>query len=258
MFYRESGEGNLVVLLHGFGEEGTIWKHQYDLFPNHRLIIPDLPGSGKSEMAENMSMEGQASVLNDLLNKIGIEERVVLIGHSMGGYITLAFAEKYPELLQGFGLFHSTAYPDNEEKKETRRKGISFIKKYGAAAFLETAIPNLYAPLSKEAHTEWIEEHLLLKKAFSVEALICYYEAMINRPDRTAVLRNAGVPVLFVMGRHDIAVPVNDLLKQSHLPQQSYIHMLENSGHMGMIEEATNSNTLLSEFIHANQKTGFR
>jgi pimeloyl-ACP methyl ester carboxylesterase len=171
------------------------------------------------------------------------------IGHSMGGYVALAFAEKYPEFLKAVGLFHSTAFADTEEKKETRRKGISFIQQHGGPEFLKTTIPNLYAPVTKEVRPELIEQQLAGVNNFSGEALVRYYEAMMQRPDRTEVLRNSKVPVLFIMGRFDTAVPLEDMLKQCHLPKVSYIHILERSGHNGMIEEGPESNKNLSDFI---------
>jgi pimeloyl-ACP methyl ester carboxylesterase len=247
LIYRTKGRGPVVMLLHGFGEDGTIWKNQYDLFLNHQLIIPDLPGSGGSEMIDDMSMEGLADAVKKIID-IEASGKISLIGHSMGGYITLAYAEKYPGGLAALGLFHSTAYPDSEEKKETRKKGISFIKQHGGYEFLKTAIPNLYAPDTKEKKFFLIEEHLTSVNSFSGEALVSYYEAMMQRPDRTEVLRNSKVPVLFVMGRYDAAVPLEDGLKLSHLPQLSYIHILESSGHMGMIEEGEKVNKVLKLF----------
>ena len=109
------------------------------------LIVPDLPGAGKSDMIDDMSMEGMAEMLKAIIDKEKISS-FVLIGHSMGGYITLAFAEKYPQYLIKFGLFHSTAYADNEEKKAIRRKGIDFIKEHGAFEFLKNTTPNLFSP----------------------------------------------------------------------------------------------------------------
>src|SRR5690348_5826347 len=132
IFYRSIGEGPLVVLLHGVPFDGNLWINQFSLSENYKLVIPDLPGSGKSEMIDDMSMEGMAECVKELIVhetaslffKSGEPHSVVVIGHSMGGYITLALAEKYPELLNGFGLFHSTAYADTEERKQTRKKTI--------------------------------------------------------------------------------------------------------------------------------------
>jgi pimeloyl-ACP methyl ester carboxylesterase len=246
--YRVGGEGNAVVLLHGFGEDGEVWRNQLDLFPHHRLIIPDLPGSGKSEFIDNISMESLARSVVAILDAEDIGQ-CTLIGHSMGGYIALAFADHHRERLKGFGLFHSTAYSDSEEKKETRRKGIQFIQRYGGAEFLKTTIPNLYGPASKNERKEIIEQHLLSVRNFSGEALVSYYEAMIARPDRSHLLSMTELPVLFIVGRHDAAVPFEDAMRQSHLPRISYIHILEDSGHMGMLEEPAESNKALLSYI---------
>lgn len=265
LVYRSRGHGPLVVLLHGFGEDGRIWKNQFDLFPEHQLIVPDLPGSGQSEAIDNMSMEGlagavkaiieealpaqaQGSPAGSLQGKAG--NGVILIGHSMGGYVTLAFAESYPGLLRGFGLFHSSAFADSEEKKATRQKGIRFAKQYGAFEFLKTVTPGLYAPQSQQEHPEWIEEHLQQVRNFSTASLVSYYEAMLQRPNRTAVLAQSRVPVLFVAGEHDSVVPPSASLKQCHLPPVASFHILAQSGHMGMIEEKDAANHLLTAFVN--------
>ena len=305
LFYRVKGTGPLLVLLHGFGEDGSIWKAQYELFPHHTLLVPDLPGSGQSEAIDDMSMEGlaEAGVGRHRVERLpevahpappggreahsqplpvgnaaddsttsqsevsaadysltrgaggGPGDGLILIGHSMGGYITLAFAEKYPGMLRAFGLFHSSAFADSEEKKETRAKGIRFMEENGANAFLQTATPNLYAPQSKNEHPEWVTEHLASVHNFSAANLVSYYKAMMQRPDRTAVLKESRVPVLFVLGQHDTAVPLHDGLKQCYLPQLAYIHILAAAGHMGMIEQKEKTATLLTQFVNTIECT---
>lgn len=251
--YRVKGKGEAIVLLHGFGEDGAIWKNQFDAFEGFCLMVPDLPGSGGSELIEDMSMEGMAASILAILNAETISH-CILIGHSMGGYVTLAFVEKYEAMVKGFGLFHSSAYADSEEKKETRRKGISFINKNGAAAFLRTSTPNLYSPATKKNKDMLIEAHLQTAANFSDAALINYYEAMINRPDRTSVLKNSRVPVLCVLGREDTAVPLKDGLKQSALPSQAHVFILENSGHMGMVEEPRVATECVTSFVSCISK----
>jgi pimeloyl-ACP methyl ester carboxylesterase len=253
--YRTKGNGPLVMLLHGFGEDGMVWKRQFDIFPGYQVVVPDLPGTGNSEALDDTSLESLADAINAVREAEKGEEKMILIGHSMGGYIALAFAENFPNALRAFGLFHSTAFADSDEKKDTRRKGIRFIEEHGAPEFLKTATPNLYAPLSREQHPEWITEHLGGTYNFSGASLVNYYMAMIQRPDRRSVLEKSEVPVLFVMGRHDIAAPLADGLKQCHLPQIAYIHILEQSGHMGMIEEELSANRILSQFVFSIEKT---
>jgi len=249
IFYRVTGEGNPVMLVHGFGEDGTVWKNQVEFLKDKfRIIIPDLPGSGKSELIENRSIEGMAEVLHQIIHVEDIDH-CVMIGHSMGGYITLAFAEMYWNHLSAFGLFHSSAYADSKEKIATRQKGIEFINEHGAFAFLKTATPNLFSLLTKAENPGLIDKQINSLDNFSPAALVSYYEAMINRPDRTAILLQATVPVLFIIGKYDNAVPPEDSLQQCHLPEKSYIHMLNRSGHMGMLEEPQQSNQILEKFL---------
>jgi pimeloyl-ACP methyl ester carboxylesterase len=249
IFYRSTGTGQPVMLVHGFGEDGDVWKNQTDhLKDKFHLIIPDLPGTGRSEMINDMSMEGMAEVLHSIIHEENIEKCSV-IGHSMGGYITLALAGHYWNHVSAFGLFHSSAFADTEEKKETRKKGIEFIKQHGAFEFLKTSTPNLFSPHSKQQMPDSITDFISTLANFSGDALVSYYNAMMARPDRTAVLKNTENPVLFIAGEHDNAVPLNDVLKQCHLPEKSYFHVLRKSGHMGMIEEPEKANRILGEFL---------
>ena len=249
ILYRNTGSGEPVMLVHGFGEDGNVWDKQIEyLKDKYHLIVPDLPGSGQSVIINDMSMEGIAEVLHSIIHEENINTCTV-IGHSMGGYITLALVENYWNHVNAFGLFHSSAFADTEEKKETRKKGIEFIKQHGAFEFLKTATPNLFSPDSKLKIPKTIDEFIGSLKTFSAEALISYYEAMMKRPDRTQVLKNTKNPVLFIAGEHDNAIPLNDVLKQCHLPEKSYFHVLKKSGHMGMMEETEKANRMLEEFL---------
>jgi pimeloyl-ACP methyl ester carboxylesterase len=247
--YRITGTGKPVILIHGFGEEAEVWNNQVDFLQDKfQLIVPDLPGSGQSEMIDDMSMEGMAEVIHFIIHEENIESCPV-IGHSMGGYILLALMESYWNHVSAFGLFHSSAFADSEEKKATRRKGIELIQQNGAFEFLKTATPNLFSPITKDEKPELIVEQVARLHNFSPLTLVSYYEAMMQRPDRTEILRKATVPVLFIMGKYDAAVPVEDGLKQCHLPEKSYIHILRHSGHMGMLEEPDKSNLALENFL---------
>jgi len=249
IFYRSIGSGDPVMLVHGFGEDGNVWDKQVEyLKDRYHLIVPDLPGSGKSEMINDMSMEGMAEVLHTIIHEENID-RCTVIGHSMGGYITLALVESYWNHVNAFGLFHSSAFPDTEEKKQTRKKGIEFIRQHGAFEFLKTSTPNLFSSNSKLQIPDSIDEFIKSLKGFTPEALISYYEAMMDRRERTSILKNTGNSVLFIAGEHDVAVPLNDMLKQCHLPEKSYFHVLKKSGHMGMMEETENANRILEEFL---------
>ena len=253
--YRTIGEGNIVVLLHGFAEDGDIWENQVNFLKDKfRLIIPDLPGSGRSELVQEADIETYAQIIKEIIatelaDSPNRDETVSLIGHSMGGYITLAIAEKYPHYLNSFGLFHSSAFADSEEKKQVRTKAIDFINDNGANAFLKTSIPGLFTKEFVAAYPEKIDDLIDRGKSFSPQALVQYYKAMIARPDRTNVLKTFPKPILFIMGEFDNAIPLQSSLQQCYLPLQSHVHLLEHSAHMGMWEEADLSNQLLLKFL---------
>jgi len=249
IFYQSIGAGDPVMLVHGFGEDGNVWNKQVEHLKNkYHLIVPDLPGSGQSEMIDDMSMDGMAEVLHAIIHEENIDKCTV-IGHSMGGYITLALVESYWNHVNAFGLFQSSAFADTEEKKETRKKGIEFIKQHGAFEFLKTTTPNLFSPNSKEQIPNTINDFIESLKGFTSKALISYYDAMMSRPERTSILKTTKNPVLFIAGEHDNAVPLNDILKQCNLPEKSYFHVLKQSGHMGMMEETQNANRILEDFL---------
>ena len=256
IFYRVYGNGKLTMLLHGFGETGAVWNEQVEfLKDDFRLIVPDLPGTGESEMINDMSMDGMSEVIKAIFDEEiesghGSQLDAVLIGHSMGGYIALAYIKKHSESLRGFGLFHSTAFPDTGEKKDVRKKGIEFIRRHGAFEFLKTSTPNLFSPISKSEKSELIDVFIRGLHNFSGPALVSYYEAMIQRPDTTDLLKATRLPVLFIIGKYDNAVPMQDILKQVYLPEKSYIHILHQSGHLGMLEEPGTSNHILKKFLH--------
>lgn len=252
--YRVFGKGKVVVLIHGVPVSSTVWNMLSNSLQNNFLVIaPDLPGSGQSEMlqGENISLGDYAEVINQIIETevLSFGEdlgEVCMIGHSMGGYITLAFAEKYPGLLNGFGLFHSSAFADDDEKKQTRLKAIDFIKTNGAYPFLKASTPNLFAG---NAHLKEMEKIIEEGKKFNGEVLIQYYHAMMNRPDRTEVLKTFIKPILFIIGEHDNVIPLKTLLQQCHLPAIAHVHILENAGHMGMIEEPQRSAAIIESFL---------
>lgn len=249
--YSMYGKGNPVMLVHGFAEEGSVFNDQVNhLKENFLVIVPDLPGVGKSDMLqkENVSLIDYADIIKAIIDIENINA-LTIIGHSMGGYITMAFAEKYPSLLNGFGLFHSSAYADDEEKIAARKKAMSFIKEKGTAAFLKTTIPGLF--FSVETSKKAIADLIEIGNSFAPEVLIQQYNAMINRKDTTNVLRSFTKPVLFIMGEHDKAVPISQTLPQSHLPQIAYVHILRSTAHMGMIEEPMLVNNYLTDFLQS-------
>lgn len=255
--YSVHGEGTNVILLHGFGEDSSIWHNQIQSLQSHcRVIVPDIPGSGKSGLIDKplVAMDDYAEVIYALLQQEKIQQ-CILIGHSMGGYITLAFAGRFPKMLKGFGWVHSTAFEDSEEKKLVRQRGIEIIKEYGSFSFLKNTIPNLFSEKSKKTNPELATQLTENAYSFTKDALIQYYNAMIVRPDRTHVLKASAVPVLMIAGTEDQAVPLPDALKQAAMPDVCYFHVPNEVGHMGMIENPEDVNNKLLAFIQDCSQT---
>ena len=152
-------------------------------------------------------------------------EGACIFGHSMGGYIALAFAEKYDKRLNGFGLLHSSSFPDTDEKRSVRKKGIEFMKQHGGFEFLKTSTPNLFSPQTKDKMPALVDEFIDSLRNFEAPSLVSYYEAMMQRPDRTAVLKKINVAVLLIAGEYDNAVPLKDSLSLAHLPRKAYLRL---------------------------------
>ena len=248
--YEIRGTGIPVMLVHGFTEDRRIWDPLLKgMEDKYKWILPDLPGSGQSVFNRSLpELKDFAEAMHAIIETENIS-KMVLIGHSMGGYISLAFAEKYPEKIAALGLFHSSSYPDSVEKKEARDKNIRFIQKNGASLFVEQAIPGLFSEDFKSGHPEEIRRLIERYANFEQDSLVLYLNAMKQRPATTGVLKSITKPVLFIMGEEDRAVPLKDALEQCHLPQILYIHILTHTAHMGMIENTSLCNSFINQFL---------
>ena len=250
LLYEVRGKGAPVMLVHGFTEDRRIWDPFLEgLNEKYQWMIPDLPGSGQSDYNETLH---HIKDFADALKAIAEQENCaafVLIGHSMGGYISLAFAEKYPQMIRGLGLFHSTSYADPVEKKETREKNIQFIHKYGSLPFVELSVPGLFSESFNVEYQGEIVKLVTRYANFKPESLVQYLEIMKKRPETTSVLKTISKPVLFIIGEEDKAVPLKDTLEQCHLPWISYIHILTRTAHMGMIENTLLCRSMIDRFL---------
>lgn len=248
--YHAKGKGTAVVFLHGFCEDSRLWdEFKTDLIDEkYRVVVIDLPGSGQSDVIPDITIEEMAEVTAGVLEELKLE-KVVLIGHSMGGYVSLAFAEKYPDRLLGLGLFHSQAMPDSEEKKQGRQKSMDFIRRQGSALFVKQTIPGLFAPKFINGNTFLIEKLTFRASRYEAEGLIAALGAMKGRPDRSEVLREISCPVLFIIGKQDTAVPLENSMAQTALPKVADIHVLDKVGHMGMFEATKQTQTIVRQFV---------
>jgi 3-oxoadipate enol-lactonase len=236
--YRKFGAGPALVLLHGFPEDGGLWKPVWDMLAKQfTVIVPDLPGSGGSTWdSENITIEQMAESVHEVLRHEQVEMAVVA-GHSMGGYTAMAFADMYPECLQGLSMVHSLATADTDEKKETRRKSIELIRKGGNQPFVKQMIPNLFAKAYKEGHPDIIKQQVERGLKLKPVNLIAFYNAMINRPDRTRILSKLGCAVQWIIGKEDNIASPENVLKQSKLAIVNFVSIYKGCGHMSMLEK---------------------
>ena len=231
------GSGPVLVFLHGFCESKVLWQDFVRPFAaEYRVILLDLPGFGNNDAPrQDYSMESAAAFVQQVLAELQVEKCVV-VGHSMGGYVALALAERWPRLLAGLSLFHSSALPDTEEKKDTRNKTIDFINKHGVDKFMDTFVAPLFYEDNRETHQHAIDLLTRIGKQAGQQAVVGAIAGMRDRPDRLAVLRAASFPVQFIAGKQDPAVPLEQTLQQCHLPREAYALFLDHTGHMGMFE----------------------
>ena len=245
--YQVFGTGpQTIVLLHGFCENSTCFIEQVFLLKDRfKVVCIDLPGFGFSANAEANTMEEMADAVYELITELQLT-KPVLFGHSMGGYAALALAKKHESALCGLGLIHSTALPDSEERKQKRNQAIAFIKTNGTKAYVTPFIPPLFHP--QYANQKRVD--VLTQEAAQIlpEALIRALEAMRSRPDSTQWLRQTDLPVCFIAGAHDAIIPFADMASQAALCKQASFYFLQNSAHMGMIEEAEQCSQSIADF----------
>jgi len=250
VFYSVEGKGTPVVLLHGFCEDQSIWQDFLaDLTDSEcRVVTIDLPGFGNSEPLAAPEIADYALAVHAVVTELGLPP-FVLIGHSMGGYTALAFAEKFPEMLIGIGLFHSHPYADSTEKIEARHRQIEFIEKQGHELFVKQLVPVLFAPSFARSQTFLVNRLILAASMFPKAGIIGGLKAMIQRPDRSETLKKAPWPVMFIIGEADKVIPEADSLSQTTLPPIASVHFLEKTGHMGMFEAPAKTKKIVRDFI---------
>jgi pimeloyl-ACP methyl ester carboxylesterase len=238
MHYKITGQGQPVVLVHGFPNDGSAWDNIVPaLSAKYKLIIPDLPGAGQSALPPALSLELMADGLKAILDKEDIR-KAILAGHSMGGYTSLQFAVQFPERVQGISLVHALASADNAGKKENRRKAIALMSKGIAEQemFLKGMAQNLFSESFAKARPEVVKSIIERGMRLSTASLIAFYQAIMNRSDKQELLSGFGFPVQWIIGDEDTATPMKEALQQCHLSQISKVSVYSPCGHMSMEE----------------------
>ncbi len=235
--YRSDGKsgGLPLVLLHGFCEDASVWDVFLPFLKQIRLIRVDLPGFGVSDPALTPGMDVYADAVCAVLNDLSLEQ-CVLVGHSMGGYAALEFAEKHPERLAGLGLFHSHPFEDGPERKEARRRGIEMLESGKRDLYVAQLFPGLFPEAYVKSRPEVIEALIQNGRRQSAEGIAAALEGMIGRKNHLDTLRGIECPVLFLLGALDTIVPPELGLQAAVVPSLAELQLLQGVGHMGMFE----------------------
>ncbi len=232
--YTSHGKGSVVVLLHGFLENSTMWNKIIPILSkNNRVITIDLLGHGESDNLSYIhTMEDQAEMIKSVLKHLRLR-RFTIIGHSLGGYIALALAELYPENIKKLILMNSTALSDSVEKQKNRDKAISMVKK-NKNTFIRIVIPNLFC---EESRAKYIYDIEFIKKEAlktSLQGVIASLEGMKTRKDRQFILQNNSFDKLFIIGKKDPLLDYQSLIMQTENTNTKILKL--SKGHMSHIE----------------------
>ncbi|GAB3259708.1 alpha/beta hydrolase [Larkinella harenae] len=235
----------VIVLIHGHGVDSSIWKEVHDsLATEYAVVKPDFSTNTNHE-----TIEAYAEDLFSQLQSSQIES-CILVGHSMGGYIALAFAEQHPNLVDGLILVNSTAFADTEEKKQARQKAIETMEENGSGAFIEQTVPKMFGEEFSQRRSEDVKTYVAQFSELPAEALIAGVKAIAARPERVQVLQNASFPVLIIAGRQDQIIPFDKSQELFDKVPGAQTVVLNNAGHLGMIESSDELINAIRNFVN--------
>lgn len=243
LFYSSIGFGNPIVLLHGFLESSTIWNpFTKALSEKRQVIVIDLPGHGKSgTFGKVHSMEFMAKAVQEILNQLGVK-KAFFVGHSMGGYVSLAFLEQFPESINGIMLLNSSSENDTKERKQNRDRAIKIVKQ-NKNSFVSMAISNLLSELNSKKFPEelaYLKNEALL---ISEKGITAALEGMKIRTDKTTALSNFNEPKYIIAGEDDQILAISDAKRVAETTNCKLISFL--GGHLSFIEHKEEVKKLL-------------
>jgi pimeloyl-ACP methyl ester carboxylesterase len=245
--FTDSGEGTAIVLLHGFLENKKMWKEYVDLFSeNYRVITIDLLGHGESDCLGYVhSMEDNANVVHEVLDHLKIE-KVTVLGHSMGGYVGLAFAELFPKNINKLVLLNSSSKADSHDKKINRNRAIKAVKQ-NYVNFVSLAIANLFSENNRTRLADEIEKVKIQALKTPLQGIVASLEGMKIRKDRESLLKQDLFPVLLVLGKKDPVLNYEENIAQIENTSAKLVSF--DDGHMSQIENKEELKTVLLDFF---------
>jgi 3-oxoadipate enol-lactonase len=249
--YHVQGHGQPLVWLHAFPLDRTMWDAQTQEFArDYRVITLDVFGFGESQLpAEAWSMTSMSEAIVDVLMKLNIQEPVVMIGLSMGGYIAIDFAHHFPERLRGLILADTRAEADSVDAKTGREKSIAMVQARGSIAQVEAMEPKALGKTTRASRPEVIETFRMIGSRQSPDAVVSALKALRDRADSTVDLANIAVPTLVLVGEEDEITPLAAAqVLVDHIPGAKMV-VIPQAGHLSNLENPVAFNQAVREFI---------
>ncbi len=249
LHFSEAGRGTPVVLLHGFPLTGEIWREQrQSLAAHYRVITPDLRGHGQSPAPAGIyEMELLAGDVLELLDSLQIE-RAVIMGHSMGGYVTLAAWKLAPARFLALGLIDSHASADTPEGRQGRLQMAEKVAAQGSQVAAEAMLPRLFAPGRTAGDPAWEQVRAMILNT-PTAGIIGAQHAMAARPDSNSTLPSINVPALILTGDQDQIIPIARAEAVAAAIPNSTLKVIANAGHMTMLEQPAATTATIQEFL---------
>jgi pimeloyl-ACP methyl ester carboxylesterase len=248
--YLDRGSGETIVLLHGYLENSVVWGgFASRLAEGYRVIAVDLPGHGGSaSRGEEQTMDILAEAVHELLQEAGAG-RVFMVGHSMGGYVALTFARLFPEMLSGFCLFHSHPFPDSREVMDKRNKEIAMVMEGKKELFYPASVTRMFADKNLITFADEVGRSLKIASSIPGDTVISVLRGMMSRPSGVELIERSLVPFLWILGAKDNYINSEEAVAKVRLPRRARLVILQNSGHMGFVEEQELSVKIITDFI---------
>ncbi len=255
--YTDSGVGEAIVFIHGYLESADVWSEFISLFGSgYRVIATDLPGNGLSDIfPDEHTMCFLAGSVLAVLDQENIRD-CFLVGHSLGGYVTLSFLENYPSRLKGYILFHSHPFADTDEVKANRLREIDIVRQGKKDIIYPVNIPRMFADNNLERFVNDVERLKEIASQHKSEGIISVVSGMMNRKARDQIMEASDIPMMLILGRWDNYINHDLIIGRVKLPSAGRMVTLEHSGHMGFIEERDASYVLIKEFVDNLTITG--
>lgn len=236
-----------ILLLHGYCEDSRMWQYfMQGLREEYQILRIDLPGFGKSKIDAEVSIAQMAQRVKKVIEHLKID-KFIFVGHSMGGYVALEFAKQFPQYLQGLSLFHSHPFADDEMKKKARSISAKSVETGDKKEYVQRLITSLFA--ANYQNESLLNKMIVRASKYPTAGLANGQRAMRDRHDNRPVLKEINVPVQFIVGTEDSAVPEQYSKEQTHLPKIADIQILQGIGHMGMFESHKKTKNILKAFV---------